>query len=160
MSCITGTMAFAEGVSSCDEGDSLFIIHRHARKSLAHVAARCDRVRLSVRSFRVYVDQAHLHGCEWIVEFTVAFIARVSKPLVFRTPVDVFFRLPDVLAPASEAEGLKAHRLQCTVSCKDQQVGPGDFLAIFLFDRPEQSARLVQVDVVRPAVEWRKTLRT
>ena len=36
---------------------------------------------------------------------------------------------------------------------KDQQVGPGDILAVLLLDRPEQAARLVDVDVVGPAVE-------
>jgi len=35
---------------------------------------------------------------------------------------------------------------------------PGDFPAVFLFDRPQEPARLVEVHVVRPAIDGRKTL--
>ena len=59
----------------------------------------------------------------------------------------------------AEAEGLKAHRLQRDVAGEDQQVGPGDLLAVLLLDRPEQPAGLVEVGVVRPAVERGEALR-
>ncbi len=39
-----------------------------------------------------------------------------------------------------------------------EQVGPGDLPAIFLLDRPQEPARLVEIHVVRPAVEGRETL--
>jgi hypothetical protein len=45
------------------------------------------------------------------------------------------------------------------VAGEDHQVGPGDLVAVFLLDRPQQAARLVEVAVVRPAVERRKALR-
>ena len=67
-------------------------------------------------------------------------------------------RLPDVLAPAAEAEGLEAHRLKRAIAGEDHEVGPGDLAAVFLLDRPEQPARLVEVHVVGPAVEGRKAL--
>ena len=73
-------------------------------------------------------------------------------------PVDVLIRLPDVLATAAEAEGLEAHRFERDVAGEDQQVGPRDLTAVLLLDRPEQATRLVQVDVVRPAVERREAL--
>ena len=41
---------------------------------------------------------------------------------------------------------------------EDHKVGPGDFLAVFLLDRPQQAARLVEVRVVRPAIERREAL--
>src|SRR5690606_3400261 len=44
------------------------------------------------------------------------------------------------------------------VASQDQEVGPGDLFAVLLFDGPEKPAGLVQVDVVGPAVEGRKTL--
>ena len=56
-------------------------------------------------------------------------------------------------AAAGEAEGAEAHRLQRHVAGEDQQVGPADLLAVLLLDRPQQAARLVDVDVVGPAVE-------
>ena len=106
---IAGTMAFAESVSACDECDGLFVVHRHTREGFADVAALRDRIRLAVRSFRVHVNQAHLHGGERILEFSVTGVALVAKPFALVPPVDVFFRLPDFFAPAAEAECLEAH---------------------------------------------------
>src|SRR5205823_9525367 len=65
---------------------------------------------------------------------------------------------PRVRTPAAEAVGLEAHRLEGDVAGEDHQVGPGDFPAIFLLDRPQQPACLVEVAVVRPAVERREAL--
>ena len=44
------------------------------------------------------------------------------------------------------------------VAGQDQQVGPGDLLAVLLLDRPEQPARLVEVRVVRPAIQRSEAL--
>src|SRR5262249_38767049 len=68
------------------------------------------------------------------------------------------FGLPDVGATAGEAERLKAHRLQRDVAREDHKIGPGDFPPVFLLDRPQQPARLVEVRVIRPAVERREAL--
>ena len=157
---IAGAVGLAEGVTAGDQRDRLLVVHRHARESLADVAGRSERIRLAVRAFRVDVDQAHLHGAEVTREFAVAAVALVRQPLAFGTPVDVLVRLPDVLATAAEAERLEAHRLQRDVAGEDHQVGPGDLLAVFLLDRPQQPARLVEVRVVGPAVERRETLLT
>src|SRR5680860_1038464 len=73
-------------------------------------------------------------------------------------PVDVLVGLPGVLTTAGEAEGLEAHRLECDVSGQDDQVGPGEVLAVLLLHRPQQAAGLVQVAVVGPAVERREAL--
>ena len=67
-------------------------------------------------------------------------------------------RFPDVGPAGSEAGGAKAHRLQRHIAGKQQQVGPADLLAVLLLDRPEQSARLVDIDIVGPAVERREAL--
>jgi hypothetical protein len=55
----------------------------------------------------------------------------------------------DVLTPAGKTEGLETHRLQGDVASEDHQIGPGDFSAVFLLDRPEQSACLVEIGVCR-----------
>ena len=64
----------------------------------------------------------------------------------------------NVLAPAAEAERLEAHRLEGDVAGENHQIGPGKFPAVFLLDRPQQPARLVEARVVRPAVDRREAL--
>ena len=151
-------MGLAEGVAARDEGHRLLVVHRHATEDLADIPRRSDRVRVAVRAFRVHIDQAHLNGGEGILEFPVTGVALVSKPLALGAPVDVLFRFPDVLTPAGETEGLETHRFQGDVAGEDHQVGPGNFPAVLLLDRPEQSARLVEVRIVGPAVEGCKAL--
>ena len=155
---IAGAVGLAERVAARDEGHRLLVVHRHASEDLADIPRRSDRVRVAVRAFRVDVNQAHLHGSERIFEIPVAGVALVTQPLVLGAPVDVLFRFPDVLTPAAETEGLETHRFQGDVAGEDHQVGPGNFPAVLLLDRPEQSARLVEVHIVGPAVEGRKAL--
>ena len=88
------------------------------------------------------------------IQLAVAAEALVdAQPGDLVAPVHVLVRLPHVGTAAAEAEGPEAHRLQRDVAGEDQQVGPGDLLAVLLLDRPQQAARLVDVDVVGPAVE-------
>jgi len=94
------------------------------------------------------------------VKFAVAGVALVVEPFGFRTPVDVLLGFPDVGAAAGKTEGLEAHRFQRNVAGEDEQIGPGDLPAVFLLDRPQQPARLVEVGVVGPAIERRETLLT
>src|SRR5680860_1928857 len=42
---------------------------------------------------------------------------------------------------------------------ENHEVGPGDLVPVFLLDRPKQPARLVEIAVVRPAVQRCETLR-
>src|SRR6201989_2456639 len=67
-------------------------------------------------------------------------------------------RFPHILTTAAEAEGLEAHRFQRDVAGEDHEVRPRDLAAVLLLDRPEEAARLVEVRVVRPAVERREAL--
>ena len=156
---IAGAVGLAEGVAARDEGHRLLVVHRHASEDLADILGRSDRVRVAVRAFRVDVNQAHLHGSERIFEVPLAGVALVAtQPGLLGAPIDVLIRLPDVLATAAETEGLESHRFQGDVAGEDHQVGPGNLPAVLLLDRPEQAARLVQADVVRPAVERREAL--
>src|SRR5208337_24380 len=155
---IASAVGFAEGVTAGNERNGLLVIHRHAGESLSDIPCRGNRIRLSIRPFRIYVDQTHLHGSERILKIPVAAVAFVRQPLAFRAPVDVLFGLPDVLAPAAKTKRLKAHRLEGNVACENHEVSPRDFPPILLFDRPQQPARLVKVHVVRPAIERREAL--
>src|SRR5262249_8730582 len=82
----------------------------------------------------------------------------VLQPLRLAAPEDVLLRLPDVLAPAAEAEGLEPHRFERDVAGEDHEVGPRDLAPVLLLDRPEQPARLVEVHVIRPARQRREAL--
>src|SRR5439155_2627755 len=119
-----GAVGFAKGVTTGDERNRLFVIHRHASKSLADVLGRRDRIRIAVRALRVDVNQPHLNGGGRIFEIAVAGVTLVTQPRVLRAPVDSLFRFPDVLTPAAETEGLETHRFQRHVAREDHEVGP------------------------------------
>src|SRR4029077_6558502 len=154
---VAGAVGFAKCVAAGNQRDGFFVIHRHSAEGFADIPGRRDGIRLAVRPFRIYVDQAHLHGAEGFLKLAVAGVALVAQPLAFRAPVD-FFGLPDVRAATAKTECLEAHGLQSDVSCKNYQVGPGDLAAVLLLDRPQQAASLVQVHVVRPAVQGSESL--
>ncbi len=150
---IGGTVGFAEGVTASDQRDGLLIIHRHAGKGLANVLGRGERVRIAVGAFRVHIDQTHLHRGERIGELPVVGVTHVPQPFALRTPIDILLRLPHVGATAGETERFETHRLQRAVAGEDHQIGPRDFFAILLLDRPKQPSRFVEVRVVGPAVQ-------
>ena len=60
--------------------------------------------------------------------------------------------------PPPKPKVLKPIDSSATLPGEDHQVGPGNPLAVFLLDRPQQAARLVEVHIVRPAIQRRKTL--
>ncbi|MCY1531749.1 hypothetical protein D9M68_669850 [compost metagenome] len=151
-------MGLAECVAASGERHGLLVVHGHAGEGLADVPRRAERVRVAVRAFRVHIDQAHLDGSQGLGEVTVAAVALVVQPLAFRAPVDVFLWLPYVRAATAETERLEAHGLQRDVTGENYQIAPGQLAAVLLLDRPEQPARLVEVAVVRPAVEGREPL--
>ncbi len=156
---VASTMGLAEAVAAGDQRHGLLVVHRHAREGLADVARRRERIRLAVRPFRIDVDQAHLHGGQRILQDPVARVALVAEPGVLRPPVDVLFGSQMSARPPPKPKVLNPIELQRDVAGEDHQVGPGDLLAVLLLDRPQQPARLVEVDVVRPAVERREALR-
>ncbi len=92
-------------------------------------------------------------------EFPVAAVTLVCQPRVLGTPVSLV-GLPNVLAPATEPEGLGSHRFQSTVPGEDQQVGPRKLPTVFLLNRPKQTACFIEARVVGPAVERCKALVT
>ncbi len=83
---------------------------------------------------------------------------RIREPNLLLAPVHGFVRLPHVGATAAKAECLEAHRLERDVAGEDDEVGPRDFPAVFLLDRPQEPARLVEARIVRPGIEGREAL--
>ena len=79
-------------------------------------------------------------------------------PLFLGAPINVALGLEYVGPAATEAEHRSAHRFDADVTGEDEQVGPADLLAVFLLDRPKQAAGLVEVAIVRPAIERSEAL--
>ena len=63
---VARTVGLAKSMSTGDEGDGFLIIHRHAGKGLTNIMSGSCWDRFSVRSFRVDIDQTHLHGSQGI----------------------------------------------------------------------------------------------
>src|SRR5437764_14096552 len=150
-------MGLAEGVAAGNERDGLLVVHRHSEERLADVLGRGDWVRLAVRPFRIDVDEAHLPGAERLRKLALAAVPFIAQPRPLRTPVELF-GFPNIRAPAAETKRLEAHRLERDVARENHQVGPGDFPAVFLLDRPQEPACLVEIGIVGPAIERREAL--
>src|SRR5579871_3111154 len=155
---IGSAVSLAESMTAGNERNRLLVVHRHAGEGLADIPRRSDRVRLSVGAFRVHINQSHLHSAERVIELAIAFVAPVAEPFRLRSPVNIFFGLPDIRTAASETKRLESHRLEGDVARENHEVSPRNLAAILLLDGPEQATRLVEVHVVGPAVEWRETL--
>src|SRR5882672_20486 len=155
---VAGAVGFTEGVAASNQCDGLLVVHRHTTERFTNIHGGREGIRLAVWPFRIDVDQPHLHGAERVLQIALAGVAFVRQPLAFGAPVDVLVGLPAVFAAAAETERLEAHRFKGDVAGQNVKVGPGDFPAVFLLDWPQQPPRLVEVHVVRPAVERRETL--
>ena len=140
-------------MTTCHQGNGLFVIHRHAGEGLTNITTGGNRIRLTVWSLWIDVDQAHLYSCQWIFQFTLTLVALVGQPFGFCSPVDVFFWFPNIGTSTTKAKGLEAHGLHGAVSSKDHQVSPRDLVAILLLDWPQQASSLVKIGVVWPAIE-------
>ena len=160
---ITCTMDLTEGVAAGGQCHGFVIVHCHASKGFANVASRRQWIRIAIRAFRVHIDQPHLNRSQRVFQITVTGITAIGliaggQPLVLCTPVDILLGSPDIGATATKAEGLEAHGLQCHVTGENVQISPGQLAAILLLHRPQQAASLIQVGVIRPAVDGSKAL--
>ena len=154
---VAGAVGLAERVAADDQRRGLLVVHRHPAERLADVDGGGQRIRLAFRAFGIDVDQAHGGGAVALRELPRggigAGIALVGAEPLLLLAEDDLFRLPEVGTAEGEAERLEARRFQCGVAGEHQQVGPRDLAAVLLLDRPQQTARLVQVGVIGPAVE-------
>ena len=148
-------MRLADRVTASGERDGFFVIHRHAREGFAHLRSRLHRVGLAVDAFGIDVDEAHLHGGKRVFHrrrFIDVFITTITRrePFLLGAPIGVLFRRPDVFAAEAETEGLQTHGFISDGAREQDEVSPAQTIAVFLLDRPEQTTRLVEVDVVGP----------
>src|SRR5688572_21660936 len=86
-------------------------------------------------------------------------ITNVSpEPGRFSTPIHIFIRFPNIRSATAKTKSFESHRFQRNIAGKNHQVGPGNFISVFLFYRPEQSAGFIKTDIVGPAVKRSKSL--
>ena len=149
---VARAVGLADRVAPDDERCRLLIVHRHATERLADVLGGSQRIRLAFGALRVHVDQTHGRRAEGIRKFPVSGIALVGAQPGLLFAEEDFLGFPDVFAPEAEAERLQPHGFVGAVAREDDEVGPRDLLAVLLLERPEQPARLVQADIVGPAV--------
>src|SRR6202043_3100941 len=119
-------VGFAESVSAGNECDRFFVVHRHAGERFADIPRRGNGIGLSIRPFRIHVDQAHLHGAERILEVTIAGVTLVRQPGALRSPINFLFGLPSVRSTAAKTECFEAHRLQSNVAGENHEISPGN----------------------------------
>ena len=106
---ITCTMYLTKSVSTSNKSNSFFIIHSHTVKSFTNIFCACNRIRISIWTFWININQTHLHCSKWIFKITFTSIAFVSKPFFFFTPVDIFFWGPNIRTSTTVAKSLTAH---------------------------------------------------
>ena len=158
--CVTVTVCFTDRVTTCCKSYGFLVVHGHTLERDAHVFGGFQWIRITIHALWVDVNQAHHDSGEWVFHFAVArgvvtcaFATAWCQPLFLRTPVGVFFWVPDVFTTTGKTEGFKAHGFVRHVTGENHQVSPGQLVAVFLFDRPQQTTRLIQVAVIRPAVQ-------
>ena len=120
---ISFAVSLPEAMPTCDQCDSLFIIHRHATKGLANVFCCSKGIRVSVWTFRIHIDQSHLNCGKRVLELAFAFIALICKKLALRSPVNQV-RFPVIHPTTGKSKGFKAHGFERHVSGKNHQIRP------------------------------------
>ena len=114
-------------------------------------------IRIAVGSLGVHIDQPHLDGGKRVIELALTSVAIVSEHNLFGTPIH-HIGLPVIFTTTGEAKGFKAHVLHGNGASQNHEVSPGDLSTILLLDGPHKASRLVEVSVIRPAIEWLKAL--
>ena len=160
---VARAVRLAERMAARRQRDRLLMVHRHALEGDLDVARRLQRVGIAARPFRIDVDEAHLDRRQRMLQLQLAVgldarLGALADPFLLGAPVDVALSLEHVRAPAAESEDRTAHVLDRHVAGENEEVGPADVLPVLLLDRPKQAPRLVEIAVVRPAVERSEAL--
>ena len=109
------SMRLADGVAAAGQRRSLFVIHRHPSKSLTHVQRGAGWVRITIHTFGVDVDQAHMNRRQrvfqrfGIVQIAIAVLGG-RQPFGLGSPIDIGLGTPDILTAETETECLQPHR--------------------------------------------------
>ena len=154
-------MRLTEGVTAGNQSHRFLVIHGHAGKGGADISGGSDRVWNAVGALRVHVDQSHVYGRQWLLQVSCVDIAVtflrfitihhavtlhtllsfrvtniIAQPCCLASPVYGLVRLPLIGTATSETKRLHAHGFESDVTSKQDQIRPGDLVAILLFDGP------------------------
>ena len=151
------TVTFTKGVTACNQRDRLGVVHSHSTKGFANIICGKSRIRISIWSLRIHVDQSHLYGSKWVIQFAIARVTLISQHHFLGSPINKV-GLPIVRATASKSKGLKAHILHGYVASKNHKIGPANAGPVCLFDGPQKTPRFVEVSVIGPTIKRFKTL--
>src|SRR6056297_570254 len=152
------TVNLTKSMSTGYKRNGLVIIHGHSFKRLTDIFCRFCRIGLTVRTFRIYIDQAHMVCRQGAFQGTFIIVPGISKPFMLGTPINILFWLPNIFTASTESESFESHRFKGNVTCQNNQVGPGNFLSIFLFNGPKQSSCFIEAHIIGPAIDGGKTL--
>ena len=142
-------MCFSERMTASNQSQRFLVVHRHVAKGATDIGSGRKRVVIAVGSFRIDVDKSHLRSSERAFQIALPVAAVVGQHLGFRTP-EHEIRLPCVNTAAGKPDGLETHVLERDVTRQHHQIAPGQLATVFLLDRPDQAARLVETDIVGP----------
>ena len=158
-SCVTRTVRLAECMAAGDQRDGLFIVHRHAAERFTDIVRRGGRIRLAIGALpgsRRSAPSALRPGpAQARARRSSAYPPSTCSPFPNSHPNPAPKRPrgrppnPKVLKPMVSSATFPGRIIKSAHEI---------LLAVFLLDRPQQPPRLVQVDVVRPAVERSKAL--
>ena len=98
-------MSFAKRVTARNQSHGFFVIHGHSPKCLPDVFGSQKRIRISIGTFRVHINESHLNCGQRILQIPV-FVPLVSQPFLFGPPIDQV-GFPLILTPASVTKVLK-----------------------------------------------------
>ena len=130
-----GTVGFTQRMSTSNQCHDLFVVHAHVAESGANSRGRRGRIAAVFRTFRVHVNQTHFGSAQW--RLRQGFRVTVFQPGGFFAPVHIHIRFPDIFTSGTKAEGTESGIFQRDVARQNVEVGPGDLLTIFLFNRPQ-----------------------
>ena len=122
-----------------------------------------QRIGLAVHPFGIHIYQSHLHRRQRIFQtlpvlrIFISFLSR-RQPLMLRSPINIFFGMPNIFTAATKTQRLETHRLISHISGQNKQIGPRNFVSVFFLHRPKQPPCLVQIHIIRPTVQRCKTL--
>src|SRR5471030_563214 len=82
------------------------------------------------------------------------------EPGFLVAPVNIKVWFPYVFTPGTKTKGTETGVFQGHVTGENIKIRPGNFLAVFLLNRPQQASCFIETDVIGPGVQRRKALLT
>ncbi len=117
-------------------GQHFPVVHCHALKGYAHIVGGLQWIGLAAHTIGIHIDQTHHHGDQGVLQVTLtgvtaAFTTVGRQPLLFRAPVSVLLRVPDIFPSEAETERLQSYGFTGDGAGIGNQIGSTELVAIF-----------------------------